>query len=104
MRAIHLARVDKTRPVVVLTRDRARGAMSKVTVAPITSTIKGLHTEVRVGVRNGLDHEAVVSCDNVMTLPVERLGRQVGFLHEDQESALAAAIVSAFDLRVEELE
>ncbi|WP_317451792.1 type II toxin-antitoxin system PemK/MazF family toxin [Microbacterium sp. NIBRBAC000506063] len=41
MREICLARLDKTRPVVILTRDAARVAMTKVTVAPITSTIKG---------------------------------------------------------------
>ncbi|WP_141007630.1 type II toxin-antitoxin system PemK/MazF family toxin [Nocardioides humi] len=51
MRDIHLARVDKTRPVVVLTRELARDALSNVTVAPITSTVKGIGTEVRVGSR-----------------------------------------------------
>lgn len=42
MREIRLARVDRTRPVVILTREAARAAMAKVTVAPITSTVKGL--------------------------------------------------------------
>ena len=42
MREVRLARLDKTRPVVVLTRAAAREAMTKVPVAPITSTVKGL--------------------------------------------------------------
>lgn len=99
MREIVLARLDKTRPVLVLTRDEVRDAMSRVTVAPITSTVKGLSTEVPVGVRNGLDHESVVSCDNILTVGVERLGRGLGFLFRDQEPALAAAVAHAFALR-----
>ncbi len=47
MREIVLAHLDKTRPVVILTRAGARASMTKVTVAPITSTIKGLSSEVR---------------------------------------------------------
>lgn len=41
MREIRLAKLDTTRPVLILTRDTARSAMTKVTVAPITSTVKG---------------------------------------------------------------
>lgn len=103
MRAIHLARLDKTRPAVVLTREAARGAMAWVTVAPITSTIRGLSTEVRVGPANGLDHAGVVSCDNVQTIPVGDLGRRVGSLFEREEAGLAQALVNAYDLRVEDL-
>lgn len=103
MRPIHLAQLDKTRPVLVLTRERARGALARVTVAPITSTVRGVSTEVVVGTRNGLDHDCVVSCDNIRTVPAGRLGRMVGLLGEDQEADLARAIVSAFDLRVEDL-
>lgn len=100
MREIRLAHLDKTRPVLVLTRERARAAMRNVTVAPITSTVKGLSSEVPVGRANGLDHEGVVSLDNVQTIPVTRLGRPVGFLSERQEADLARAFILAFDLDV----
>lgn len=100
MRPIVLARMDKTRPVLVLTREIVREHMVRVTVAPITSTLKGLSTEVSVGTRNGLDHESVVSCDNIVTIDKHRLGRQVGLLLDDQEDALTTAIVNAFALRV----
>ena len=102
MRPIHLAHLDKTRPVLVLTRERARGALVRVTVAPITSTIRGVSTEVVVGARNGLDHDCVISCDNIRTVASARLGRMVGLLFEDQEADLTRAIVNAFDLRVED--
>lgn len=103
MRPIHLVHLDKTRPAVILTRELARGAMSRVTVAPITSTIKGLSTEVPVGPDNGLDSSCVISCDNVQTVPVGTIGRQVGYLREQDEPALARALVNGFDLRVEDL-
>ena len=100
MREICLAHLDKTRPVVVLTREAARAAMTKVTVAPITSTAKGLRSEVAVGPANGLEHDSVISLDNVVTIPVSLLGRTVGFLTTDQEALLARAVVLAYDLDI----
>lgn len=101
MREICLAHLDKTRPVVVLTRAAAaRAAMTKVTVAPITSTAKGLSSEVPVGPANGLEHGSVISLDNVVTIPVGLLGRNVGFLTADQEAQLARAMVLAYDLEI----
>lgn len=98
MRPIHLARLDKTRPVLVLTRETVRPHLTNVTVAPITTTIRGLSTEIAVGPANGLDHDSVVSLDNIQTIPARHLGRQVGLLLIAQEEALARAIHAAFDL------
>jgi len=98
MRPIHLAKLDKTRPVLVLTRELVRPHLNRVTVAPITGTIRGLSTELSVGVRNGLHKDSIVSMDNIVTIPVSALGQQVGFLFPDQESELSTAIRNAFDL------
>ena len=98
MRPIHLARLDKVRPVLVLTREVVRPHLANVTVAPITSRIRGLSTEIGVGRSNGLHHDSVVSCDNITTMPTGQLLQQVGFLLPDQEEQLTAAIVAAFDL------
>ena len=100
MREICLVRLDKTRPAVVLTREAARAAMTKVTIAPITSTVKGLSSEVPVGPANGLDHDGVISLDNVVTVPSKLLGRTVGFLTHAQEAELARAVVLAYDLDI----
>ncbi len=100
MREICLARLEKTRPVVVLTRESSRAAMTKVTVAPITSTMKGLSSEVPVGRGNGLDHDSAIALDNVVTIPSQLLGRTIGFLTEAQEAQLARAIVLAYDLDI----
>jgi mRNA interferase MazF len=98
MRPIHVARLDKTRPVLVLTRELVRPHLSRVTVAPITSTVRGLSTEVPVGPDNGLDHDSVVNCDNILTVPASALGRHLGYLLQRQEFDLTAAIHAAFDL------
>ena len=68
------------------------------TVAPITSTIRGLSTEVPVGPANGLDHASVVSLRQHRPVPVSALGRRLGFLLAEQETALTDAIRTAFDL------
>jgi len=100
VREICLARLDTTRPVVVLTREAARSAMTKVTVAPITTTVKGLSSEVGVGPANGLDADGVICLDNVLTVSVDALGRTVGYLNAHQERQLARAVVLAYDLDV----
>ena len=100
MREIVLVHLDKTRPALVLTRAAARGAMTKVTVAPVTSTIKGLSSEVVLGPENGLDARCAASLDNALTIPVDRLGRTIGLLTAAQERDLARAVVLAFDLDV----
>jgi mRNA interferase MazF len=98
MRPIHLAHLDKTRPVLILTREAVRPYLTRVTLAPITSTVRGLSTEVPVGPANGLDHDSVVSCDNVLTVPKTAIGRHLGYLLPHQEPALAEAILAAYDL------
>lgn len=98
MRPLYIAQLDKARPVLVLTRELVRPHMTRVTVAPITSTIRGLSTEVSVGTSNGLEQECVVSCDNIVTVPKDTIGRQIGYLLPRQEPMLADAIRTAFDL------
>lgn len=86
------------RPVLVLTRELVRPHLSRVTVAPITSTVHGLSTEIPVGRPNGVDHDSVVSCDNIVTIPAADLGRQIGYLFPAQEPVLTQTVQAAFDL------
>lgn len=98
MRPIHVAHLDKARPVLVLTRELVRPHLTTVTVAPITTTIRGLSTEVAVDSANGLAGPSVVSCDNITTVPKRVLGTQMGVLLDSQEPDLTDAIGAAFDL------
>jgi mRNA interferase MazF len=98
MRPIRVARLGKSRPLLLLTRELVRPHMNTVTVAPITTMIRGLSTEVPLGTANGLEERCVVACDHVTTIPAAALGEQIGHLLDQQEADLTAAIHAAFDL------
>jgi len=98
MRAIHVAQLDKARPVLILTRGLVRPHLRTVTVAPITATVRGLSSEVGVDAANGLTVPSVVSCDNITTIPTDAVGEQIGVLLNSQEPALSDAIMAALDL------
>ncbi len=98
MRPIHVAQLDKPRPVLILTRELVRPHLTTVTVAPITSTARGLSTEVPVDAANGITEPSVVSCDNITTIPASAVGAQIGVLLDRQEGDLSDAIRAAFDL------
>jgi mRNA interferase MazF len=98
MRPIHVARLDKARPVLILTRELVRPHLTTVTIAPITTTVRSLSTEVAVDAANGLAEPSAISCDNITTIPKSALGEQIGVLLDRQEQALSEAIQAAFDL------
>jgi len=98
VRPIYTAHLDRARPVLVLTRELVLPHRQQVTVAPITTTVRGLSTEVAVGPANGLGHESVVSCDSIVTIGRNALGERIGYLFPAQEPLLTAAIHAAFDL------
>jgi mRNA interferase MazF len=73
-------RPDRKRPVVVLTRDSALEYLGQVTVAPITSTIRDIPTEVVLGAADGLPRDCAVNLDHVQTVSRGRLGPLVATL------------------------
>ena len=100
MRTIASVQLDERRPALILTRRSSLHLLTWLTVAPITTTIRGITSEVLVGPRNGLDHDSVVSCDNITTVPMSAVGDTIGLLFDDQEPALARAIGDAFELEL----
>ena len=83
---------DKSRPVVVLTRDSAVGYLSTVTVAPITSTIRGVPSEVRLDEADGMKSPCVVNLHNAVTVSQERLGKRVAQLSALRLNEVCAAL------------
>jgi mRNA interferase MazF len=73
---------DKLRPVLILMRDVTIEFSQTVIVAPITSTIRGIPTEVVVGTSEGLKHASAVKLDNLQSVEKARLHRFVGSLSE----------------------
>lgn len=64
---------SKRRPVLILTRDAAIGILENVTVAPITSTIRNIPTEVELSVAEGFTNPCAVNCDNILTIKKSQL-------------------------------
>lgn len=86
------------RPVVIVTRDRAIPLLANVTVAAVTGTIRGLPTEVPLGVEHGLARDCVVNCDNLFAVPKRVLGRLRGELDPESRDRLRTALRIALDL------
>lgn len=92
VRLYHFPRPDKQRPVVVLTRQSAIGYLAAVTVAPITSAIRGVPSEVRLTVADGMKHECAVNLHNVVTVSTAQLGRRVAVLSLERMNEICAAL------------
>jgi len=92
------ARVDKRRPVVLVSRDEAYGVRALVIVAPISTTIRGYAVEVAVGKREGLPRAGVVNCDWLVTLPKGQLETRAGTLGATKLRSLDNALRFALGL------
>lgn len=91
---VHLLRFphpDKERPVVILTRASAMGLLTRVTVAPITSTIRGVASEVALDVPDGMKGPCAVNLHNIATVAHERVGRRVATLTAARMEAICAS-------------
>jgi mRNA interferase MazF len=71
------ARPDKKRPVLVLTRDSALEFLGEVTVAPVTSTIRDIPSEVLLARADGMPMDCAVNLDHVQTVSRGKLGALV---------------------------
>ena len=93
--AVHLCRFEnpnKQRPVLVLTRDSALGHLSTVTVAPITSTIRDVPSEVALNEEDGMKGPCVVNLHNAVTVSQDRLGKRVATLSNARMKQVCAAL------------
>ncbi len=87
------------RPVCVLTRDAAIEVLTAVTCAPITRTVRGIRSEVELGPEHGLPEPCVISCDNIITVPLDALDDEaVGHLDELTRARLDQALRYALDI------
>ena len=92
VRLYQFAPPDKKRPVVVLTRGSAIAYLSTVTVAPITSTIRGVPSEVVLNEEDGMKAACAVNLHNAVTISQKRLGRRVAQLSSWRMREVCAAL------------
>lgn len=71
---------DKARPILVLTRSSTIGYLARVTVAPVTSSIRGVPSEVVIGEEDGMKRPCAVNLHNIVTVAKDRIGRRAAEL------------------------
>jgi mRNA interferase MazF len=71
---------EKGRPFLVVSRDIANEVMQRVLVAPVSTRIRGIPSELRLGTQEGLPVESVASFDNLRPFPKAMLIRRLGGL------------------------
>ena len=86
---------DKQRPVLILTRQSSIDPMARVTVAPITSTVRGVPSEVALGIDDGMKGPCAVNLHNVVTVPKSGLGRRVAQLDSRRLDEVCGALAFA---------
>jgi mRNA interferase MazF len=89
---------DKRRPVVILTRDSVIEYLSEVTVAPITSKIRDIPSEVVVSKGEGLPRACAVNCDHIQTVAKARIGKRIAQLSGTRLEELRTAVSFALGL------
>ena len=90
---------DKKRPVLILTRDSAISVLNSVTVAPITSTIRNIPTEVVLTKDDGLSDTCAANFDNLQTVSKSNIGDRIAKLTRRRlkEAAEAVSFALGFD-------
>jgi mRNA interferase MazF len=92
---VHLCRFaapGKQRPVLILTRQSAIDHLSTVTVAPITSTIREVPSEVILDVDDGMKSRCAINLHNAVTISQERLGKRVASLSDGRMQEVCVAL------------
>jgi mRNA interferase MazF len=84
---------NRRRPVLVLTRQEIIDHLDSVTVAPITTTIRGIPTEVVIGTEHGLKRTSAVNLDNVVTVPKKGLRSFVGGVSPELMDEVRSALL-----------
>ena len=98
VRWYRFARPNKNRPVLLLTRDSILGYLGETTVAPITSRVRGIPSEVFLSPNDGMPRDCAVNCDHIQTVSRGKLGALITTLAPARMDEVSQAIVFALDL------
>ena len=90
---------DKRRPVLLLTRDSALEFLGEVTVAPVTSTIRDIPTEVTLGANDGMPRDCAINLDHLQTVSKGRLGSLITTLAPERMGEVRSALLFALGFR-----
>ena len=89
---------DKKRPVLILTRDSVLDYLAEVTIAPITTTVRDIPSEVFLSHADGMPQDCVINCDHLQTVAKAKIGPLITFLPMTKMVAVGRAIRFALDI------
>ena len=89
---------DKQRPILILTRDSILEYLGEVTVAPITSTIREIPSEVSLSKEYGMPRDCAINCDHIQTVSKAKIGSLIATLSEQKLGDVREAITFALNL------
>ena len=89
---------DKRRPVVILTRDSILEYLGEVTVAPLTSTVRDIPSEVLLSREDGMKKDCAINCDHIQTVSRGRVGTLIAAVTRKKLEEVRKAILFALDL------
>jgi mRNA interferase MazF len=89
---------DKNRPVVILTRDAIMPHLNEVTVAPVTSTVRDIPSEVLLDGKDGMPRECAINCDHLQTIAKGKIGSLITTLSHSRMREVRNAIAFAIAL------
>jgi mRNA interferase MazF len=98
VRWYRFASPDKKRPVLILTRNSIIEHLGEVTVAPVTSIVRDIPSEVLLGDGDGMPRACAVNCDHLQTVAKARLGGLLTTLSRSRLDEVSRAISFALDL------
>jgi mRNA interferase MazF len=92
------ARPDKKRPVLILTRDSILEYLCEVTIAPVTSTVRTIPSEVLLSKHDGMPRDCAVNCDHIQTVAKGRIGALITALPAEKMKEVRKAVAFALNL------
>lgn len=95
IRWYRFGRPDKKRPVLILTRESVMDVLGEVTVAPVTSTVRDIPSEVVLTPADGVRRECAVNLDHIQTVPRGRVGALIAALPTHRLSEVRSALLFA---------
>jgi mRNA interferase MazF len=89
---------DKQRPILILTRDSVLEYLGEITVAPITSTVRDIPSEVFLSKADGMPRDCAVNCDHLQTVSKGKIGALITSLPSGRMADVGRAIRFALDI------
>ena len=98
IRSYQFQHPDKNRPILILTRDSVIEYLGEVTVAPITTTIRDIPSEVLLTKHDGMPKDCAVNCDHLQTVSKTKIGSLITTLSDTKMSQVRDAVSFALGL------